>query len=126
MFDSKINKEHLIQRREEILRQLGRLETPIHEELDRNADEQAIQLEQTDVTLSMVDGLNRELRQIEEMLFDSTPTKGLSAGAVHGTVFLQAFLQQSCRDGQEVMCRQDAHEFAVLAHRQAADSPVPH
>lgn len=70
MFDSKINKEHLIQRRDEILRQLGQLEAPIHEELDRNADEQAIQLEQTDVTLSMVDGLNRELRQIEEMLLE--------------------------------------------------------
>ena len=70
MFDSKINKEHLIQRREEILRQLSDLETPIHEELDRSADEQAIQFEQTDVTLSMVDGLNRELRQIEEMLFE--------------------------------------------------------
>jgi hypothetical protein len=71
MHDSKINKEHLIQRREEILRQLGRLEIPIHEELDRNTDEQAIQLEQTDVTLSMVDGLNRELRQIEEMLLEN-------------------------------------------------------
>lgn len=73
MHDSKITKEHLTLRREEILRQLGRLETPIHEELDRNSDEQAIQLEQTDVTISMVDGLNRELRQIEEMLleFDS-------------------------------------------------------
>lgn len=71
MHDSKINKEHLIQRREEILRQLGRLEIPIHEELDRNSDEQAIQLEQTDVTLSMVDGLNRELRQIEEMLLEN-------------------------------------------------------
>ena len=70
MFDSKINKEHLIQRRDEILRQLGQLEAPIHEELDRNADEQAIQLEQTDVTLSVVDGLNRELRQIEEMLLE--------------------------------------------------------
>ena len=70
MFDSKINKEHLIQRRDEILRQLGQLEAPIYEELDRNADEQAIQLEQTDVTLSMVDGLNRELRQIEEMLLE--------------------------------------------------------
>ena len=70
MFDSKINKEHLIQRREEILRQLGGLEVPMHEELDRNADEQSIQLEQTEVTLSMVDGLNRELRQIEEMLLE--------------------------------------------------------
>ena len=70
MFDSKINKERLIQRRDEILGQLGRLEAPIHEELDRNPDEQAIQLEQTDVTLSMVDALNSELRQIEEALFE--------------------------------------------------------
>ena len=42
----------------------------MHEEPDRNADEQSIQLEQTEVTLSMVDGLNRELRQIEEMLLE--------------------------------------------------------
>ena len=70
MHDSKITKEHLTLRREEILRQIGKLETPIHEELDRNTDEQAIQLEQTDVTLSMVEGLNRELRQIEEMLLE--------------------------------------------------------
>jgi len=70
MHDTKITKEHLMGRRNEIMRQLGGLENPIHEELDRNADEQAIQLEQQDVTLSMVDSLNRELRQIEEMLMD--------------------------------------------------------
>ena len=68
MHDTKITRDHLLERREEILKQLGGLENPIHEELDRNTDEQAIQLEQQDVTLSMVDGLNRELRQIEETL----------------------------------------------------------
>lgn len=70
MHDSKITREHLVKRREEILGQLNGLEAPIHEELDRNSDEQSIQLEQQDVTLSMVSGLNRELRQIEEMLLE--------------------------------------------------------
>ena len=70
MHDTKISREHLQRRREEILRQLGSLQAPIHEELDRNSDEQSIQLEQQDVTLSMVGGLNKELRQIEEMLLE--------------------------------------------------------
>ena len=70
MHDSNTTKEHLIERREEILRQLGELETPLREELDRDTDEQAIQLEQTDVTISIVEGLNKELRQIEEMLLE--------------------------------------------------------
>jgi len=70
MHDSNATKEHLIERREEILRQLGDLEKPLHEELDRDTDGQAIQVEQTDVTISIVDGLNKELRQIEEMLLE--------------------------------------------------------
>ena len=70
MHDTKISKEHLHTRRDEILRQIGELQVPLHEELDRNGDEQSIQLEQRDVTLSMVDGLNKELRQIEEMLLE--------------------------------------------------------
>ena len=70
MHDTNTTKEHLIERREEIRRQLRELEEPLHEELDRDTDEQAIQLEQTDVTISMVDGLNKELRQIEEMLLE--------------------------------------------------------
>jgi hypothetical protein len=70
MRDSNTTKEHLIERREEILRQLAELRGPLHEELDRDTDEQAIQVEQTDVTLSIVDGLNNELRQIEEMLLE--------------------------------------------------------
>ena len=68
MNDSKIPKEHLIQRREEIRRQISQLEAPISEELDRDPEEQAIQVQQTDVTLSILEGLNDELRQIEETL----------------------------------------------------------
>ena len=70
MHDSSTTKEHLIERREEILRQLGEHEVPLREELDRDTDEQAIQLEQTDVTISIVEGLNKELRQIEELLLE--------------------------------------------------------
>lgn len=68
MNDNKIRKEHLIQRREEIRRQISQLEAPISEELDRDPEEQAIQVQQTDVTLSILEGLNDELRQIEETL----------------------------------------------------------
>ena len=66
----KITKEHLIQRRSEILAQLGRLDDDIHNELDGHPDEQSIQLEQQEVTLSMVEGLNKELKEIEIMLLD--------------------------------------------------------
>ena len=70
MNDTKIPKEHLIQRRDEIRRQISQLEAPISEELDRDPEEQAIQVQQTDVTLSILEGLNDELRQIEEMLLE--------------------------------------------------------
>ena len=70
MHDSNATKEHLIERREEIRRQIGELEAPISEELDRDPEEQAIQVQQTDVTLSILEGLNDELRQIEEMLLE--------------------------------------------------------
>ncbi|MBL8123689.1 MAG: hypothetical protein KIT61_11495 [Pyrinomonadaceae bacterium] len=70
MHNKKITKEHLIQRRSEILAQLGRLDDDIHNELDRHPDEQSIQLEQQEVTLSMVEGLNKELKEIEIMLLD--------------------------------------------------------
>lgn len=70
MHNKKITKEHLIQRRSEILAQLGRLDDDIHNELDRHPDEQSIQLEQQEVTLSMVDRLNKELKEIEIMLLE--------------------------------------------------------
>lgn len=70
MHGTETTKEHLHNRREEILSELGGLERPIHDELDRSIDEQAIQLEQQDVTLSMVQQLNNELRQIEERLLE--------------------------------------------------------
>ncbi len=70
MHNKKITKEHLIQRRGEILAQLGRLDDDIHNELDHHPDEQSIQLEQQEVTLSMVDGLNKELKEIEIMLLE--------------------------------------------------------
>lgn len=70
MNDSKITREHLIRRRDEIRDQLGRLDDDIHEELDRHPDEQSIQLEQQEVTISMVGRLNKELAEIEEMLLD--------------------------------------------------------
>jgi len=70
MHNKKITKEHLIQRRDEILAQLGRLDDDIHNELDHHPDERSIQLEQQEVTLSMVDRLNKELKEIEIMLLE--------------------------------------------------------
>jgi len=70
MTESKITKEHLLARRDEILDQLSKLDDELKEELDRDSDEQAIQLESQDVTLSVIANLNKELAQIEEKLLD--------------------------------------------------------
>lgn len=70
MKDTKITKDHLIERRREILDRLGKLDDEIHDELDRDPEEQAIQLEQQDVTLSIVGNLNKELADIEERLLE--------------------------------------------------------
>jgi hypothetical protein len=66
--DKKPSREHLERRRNEILDQLGRVNTDLRIELDRDTEEQAIQVEQDDVSITMESQLRRELDQIEEML----------------------------------------------------------
>jgi hypothetical protein len=66
--DKKPSREHLERRRNEILDQLGLVNTDLRIELDRDTEEQAIQVEQDDVSITMESQLRRELDQIEEML----------------------------------------------------------
>jgi hypothetical protein len=66
--DKKPSREHLERRRNEILDQLGRVNTDLRIELDRDTEEQAIQVEQDDVSITMESQLRRELDQIEDML----------------------------------------------------------
>lgn len=68
MTERKIDRKHLERRRDEILSQLNRVNSDLRLELDRDPEEQAIQLEQDQVATSMEDGLRRELAEIEEKL----------------------------------------------------------
>jgi len=66
--DKKPSREHLERRRDEILDQLGRVNNELRIELDRDTEEQAIQVEQDDVSITMESQLRRELDEIEEIL----------------------------------------------------------
>jgi RNA polymerase-binding transcription factor DksA len=62
------DRKNLERRRDEILEQLNRVNSELQVELDRDPEEQAIQLEQDQVSISMEDNLRRELAEIEEKL----------------------------------------------------------
>jgi hypothetical protein len=62
------DRKHLERRRDEILAELGRVNNAERIELDRDPEEQAIQLEQDQVPVSMEENLRRELDQIEAQL----------------------------------------------------------
>jgi len=68
MTEPKMSRERLEKRREEILAQLNEESRDVQIELDRDPEEQAIQLEQHDVSITMVDNLRRELADVEEKL----------------------------------------------------------
>ena len=68
MNDKPLDREQLEKRRAEILQQLDRLEGDLRIELDRDPEEQAIQVEQNEVSISMEQSLRRELAVIEENL----------------------------------------------------------
>ena len=67
---SKPSREQLIRRRDEINEQLNRVNTTQRLELDGDPEEQAIQIEQSEVAVSMEENLQRELAAIEEQLID--------------------------------------------------------
>ena len=62
------DRKALERRRQEILGQLNRVNEELQVELDRDPEEQAIQIEQDEVSISMEDGLRRELAEIEDKL----------------------------------------------------------
>ena len=71
MTEPKMSKERLEKRREEILAQLNEGSRDVQIELDRDPEEQAIQVEQHDVSISMIENLRRELADVEERLADA-------------------------------------------------------
>ncbi len=62
------SREALENRRNEILAQLRESSDDLQIELDRDPEEQAIQLEQFDVPATFAANLRRELAQVEEQL----------------------------------------------------------
>ncbi|HTK27848.1 MAG TPA: hypothetical protein VL327_14885 [Pyrinomonadaceae bacterium] len=68
MADNKQSREQLEKRRDEINAQLNRVNRDLQNPLDRDPEEQAIEVEQEDVPIAMEDNLRAELEQIEEKL----------------------------------------------------------
>jgi DNA-binding helix-hairpin-helix protein with protein kinase domain len=66
----KRTREQLEKRRDELNAQLNRVNQNERIELDRDEEEQAIQLEQSEVWTTMEANLRRELIEIEEKLLD--------------------------------------------------------
>ena len=64
------SKEDLIRRRDEINEQLNRVNGDLRLELDRDPEEQALQLEQDQVAITMEANLRKELAAIEDQLLD--------------------------------------------------------
>ena len=61
-------RQELEKRKNEILAQLTRVNEDLQMKLDRDPEEQAIQLEQDEVTTTMEANLQRELIEIEEQM----------------------------------------------------------
>jgi RNA polymerase-binding transcription factor DksA len=70
MKEPKMTRKQLEKRRDEINAQLGRVNQSLQIELDRSEEEQAIQLEQDEVSMTMEANLRKELNDIEDKLLD--------------------------------------------------------
>ena len=70
MPEIKPTREQLERRRDEINGQLERVNQGLQMELDRDPEEQAIQVEQDEVSISMESNLRKELAVIEDQLLD--------------------------------------------------------
>ena len=66
------SREQLIRRRDEITEQLNRVNQEERIELDNDPEEQAIQIEQGEVAVTMEANLRRELAVIEDALLEET------------------------------------------------------
>ncbi len=69
------SRKDLERRRDEINDQLAKVNNSLRAELDRDPEEQAIQLEQDQVAITMESELRRELNEIEEMLLEMSDEK---------------------------------------------------
>jgi hypothetical protein len=69
---SEPSREQLIRRRDEINEQLNRVNRDERIELDNSSEEQAIQIEQGEVAVTMEANLRRELADIEDRLLDQS------------------------------------------------------
>jgi hypothetical protein len=69
---SEPSREQLIRRRDEINEQLNRVNREERIELDNDPEEQAIQIEQGEVAVTMEANLRRELAMIEDALLDES------------------------------------------------------
>ena len=67
---NKDEKARLEQRRDEIMDQLNSGSRDLQMELDRDPEEQAIQVEQQDASIAIVENLRRELADVEDKLLD--------------------------------------------------------
>ena len=65
------DRKNLERRRDQILEQLNDVNSDLQVELDRDPEEQAIQIEQDEVSISMEDNLRRELAEIEDQLAEN-------------------------------------------------------
>ncbi|HEX2641326.1 MAG TPA: hypothetical protein VHL50_12160 [Pyrinomonadaceae bacterium] len=65
-----VTRENLERRRDEILEQLNRVDGDLRIELDRDPEEQSIQIEQDQVAVTMEAQLRRELEEIENQLLE--------------------------------------------------------
>ena len=68
MPEIKQTREQLERRRDEINAHLNKVNDDLRIELDRDPEEQAIQLEQDEVAISMEANLRKELNEIEDKL----------------------------------------------------------
>jgi uncharacterized FlaG/YvyC family protein len=68
MKEIKRTREQLENRRDELNRQLNRVNQGLQMELDRDPEEQAIEVEHNEVSMSMEANLRKELIEIEERL----------------------------------------------------------
>ncbi len=70
MKEIKRTKKQLEKRRDEINAQLSRVNKDLQIELDNDMEEQSIQLEQDEVSMTMEANLRKELNDIEDKLFE--------------------------------------------------------
>lgn len=70
MPEIKQTKEQLEKRRDEINARLNRVNSDLQIELDSNPEEQAIQVEQNEVSITIEANLRKELAIIEDQLLD--------------------------------------------------------